>query len=229
MSLKKLLKKAKKSVKSISKAVTKAAKPVGKALGTVLRAAAPVLAATGVGLPLAAGAAVAGSALKGGSLKKKVKALKRTGIQTAGAAAVAGVVGTLAGTGAGSSLLKSAPALVGKVFGGGAAPTAEDPTGLVSMEGTNSDPSLFEKVLASGGELLSGGEGAAKDLEAAAVAAGAPAPAADEAAPEEVEVDPETGEVIPKKKVSPLLLVGGAAVALVIGVSLLGRGKKKAA
>ncbi len=231
MASKKLKKKLKRLKKKATKTIKSAAKVGGKALGTGLRIAAPILAATGVGLPIAAGAAVAGSALKGGSRKSKFKALKRTGIYTAGAAGVAAAAGAASGLGPGASILKSVPKIATSIFGGG----GESKSGLddAFIEGADGEKeaSAFEKFLMDGVGLLGGdvkpedmisdkdglGSGG-KDEDPAGVGA---------ANPEELEVDPETGEVR-KKGLSPLLVIGGAVLLVVVGLALMG-GRKKAA
>lgn len=100
----------KKKLKKLGKKVKKAAKSVGKKVGTVLRAAAPVAPFLIGGIPgiaVGAGAAISGSALKGGSRKKKLKALKRTGTQVAAVGAGTAALGLISGTGAGASGLAS--------------------------------------------------------------------------------------------------------------------------
>jgi hypothetical protein len=229
--LKKVGKTVKKAAKSAGTAVKKAAKPVGKALGTGLRIAAPILAATGVGLPIAAGAAVAGAALKGGDRKSKFKALKRTGLQTAGAAAVAAAAGAASGLGTGASILKSVPKIATNIFGGGGAVAPEkgnlDDAFITPNTGEQSATDFEKFLIEAGGGLMTGGL-KPEDMvsDGGGLFSGEKEDPVEGAAPEQLEVDPATGEV--RRKVSPLLLIGGAVVVGLIGIALLAGGKRKA-
>jgi hypothetical protein len=100
---------------SFLKKLGKGIKKVGKGVGKIASIAAPVLAMTGVGLPLAAAIGGVGGALQGGKPKQW---LKRAALG-AGTTALAGGVGKLAaGKGAGFlSKLGGGKGIAGKVGG----------------------------------------------------------------------------------------------------------------
>lgn len=93
-------------------------KKLGKTIGKVAQFAAPVLAATGVGAPLAIGLGAAGGALQGGKPKEW---LKRAAIGGGGAALGAAARGSGALGKAGGWLQKAAGAVGGGGGQGGAA------------------------------------------------------------------------------------------------------------
>lgn len=156
----------KKKLKKLKKKASKVIKKVGKAVGTGLRVAAPLAAAFipgAQGLAIAAGAGIAGSALKGGNRKKKLKALKRTGINTAAAFAGKTALGIVSGSGAGASVIASVAKIGSSIFGGGAAPASGGTSGLDEAmlgDGGGSDSGMSDKLAAAvglGSSILSGG------------------------------------------------------------------------
>lgn len=107
-------------------------KKLGKNLSKVLKPAAVVaaLAIPGVGgLAAASVLGVSGAALTPGNRKKKLKSLKRVGINVGGALVGKGALGLISGQGVGASVLSSAPKIFSDVFGGGSAlPGAKAPS-----------------------------------------------------------------------------------------------------
>ena len=105
----------------------KLAKKVGRSAGKVLRVAAPVapvlLGGLG-GVGAGAGAAVLGSALAGGNRKKKLKALRRSGVAVGAAAAGTAALGLVSGQGIGASAISS----IGSFFGSPSTTTSSTTT-----------------------------------------------------------------------------------------------------
>jgi hypothetical protein len=107
-------------VASFFKRLGKGLKKVGKGVGKIASIAAPVLAATGVGIPLAAAVGAAGGALQGGKPKQWLKRAALGAGTTALAGGLAGKAGFLSKLGGGKGIAGKVGNVAGQVVRGAA-------------------------------------------------------------------------------------------------------------